>query len=75
MEERLEQRLLDLKAEFEAGREVMAELDAKQANIKSPLLRISGAIQVLEELLRAERPRREPAETTDETRTVQASAA
>ena len=75
MEERLEQRLLDLKAEFEAGREVMAELDAKQANIKSTLLRISGAIQVLEELLRAERPRREPAETTDETRTVQASAA
>jgi hypothetical protein len=77
MEELLEQRLLGLRAEFEAGRDVIAELDAKQANIRSTLLRISGAIQVLEELLKSkvEKLRREQTGPTDETRTVQASAA
>lgn len=44
------QRLLDLKAEFEAGQKAMAELEAKQAHLRDTLLRISGAIQVLEEM-------------------------
>ncbi len=51
MQAQLEQRLSELKAEFEAGQKMLAELEAKQVNIQQTLLRISGAIQVLEELL------------------------
>ncbi len=49
MKEQLEKRLAELKAEFESGQKVMAELEAKQANLRDTLLRISGAIQILEE--------------------------
>ena len=51
MQEQLKQRLNELKAEYESGQQVLAELEAKQANLKETLLRISGAIQVLEEEL------------------------
>lgn len=51
MKEQIEKRLKDLKAEFEAGQKMMADLDSKKANLSSTLLRISGAIQVLEEEL------------------------
>ncbi len=51
MREQLEQRLKELKAEFESGQKMLAELEAKQANVRESLLRISGAIQVLEEEL------------------------
>jgi hypothetical protein len=51
MREQLEQRLNQLKAEFEAGQKMLAELEAKQAQVRETLLRISGAIQVLEEEL------------------------
>lgn len=51
MKEQLEQRLKELKEEFDAGQKTLAELDAKQANLRSALMRISGAIQVLEEEL------------------------
>jgi len=49
--EQLQQRLNSLKSEYEAGQTMLAELDAKQANLRETLLRISGAIQVLEEML------------------------
>ncbi len=49
MKEQLEKRLAQLKAEFESGQKVMAELEAKQGNVRDTLLRISGAIQILEE--------------------------
>jgi len=49
MKEKLEKRLAELKAEFESGKKVMAEYDAKQADLRDTLLRISGAIQILEE--------------------------
>lgn len=49
-----EQRLAELKAEFEAGQQMLAELEAKRANLEKTLLRISGAMQVLEELLAAD---------------------
>ncbi len=51
MREQLEQRLKELKTEFESGQQMLAELEAKQANLRESLLRISGAIQVLEEEL------------------------
>ena len=51
MHEQLQQRLSELKAEFQSGQKMLAELEAKQANLRDTLLRISGAIQVLEEIL------------------------
>ena len=51
MRRQLEQRLQQLKTEFESGQKVLAELEAKQAGIQNTLLRIQGAIQVLEEEL------------------------
>ncbi|XHX78801.1 MAG: hypothetical protein RBJ76_02390 [Stenomitos frigidus ULC029] len=51
MKQQIEQRLHDLTAEFESGQTLLAELETRQATLKSTLLRISGAIQVLEELL------------------------
>ncbi len=56
MKEKLEQRLKDLKAEFEYGKGMLADLEAKQANLRDTLLRLSGAIQVLEELLADAQP-------------------
>jgi predicted nuclease with TOPRIM domain len=51
MREQLEQRVKNLKAEFESGQKMLADLEAKKANLHETLLRISGAIQVLEEEL------------------------
>jgi hypothetical protein len=51
MKENLEKRLAELKAEFESGTKAMAELEKKQTNLRDTLLRISGAIQVLEEAI------------------------
>ncbi|MFQ4135465.1 hypothetical protein PGN35_004025 [Nodosilinea sp. PGN35] len=51
MQDKLQQRLQSLKIEYESGQKVLAELEARQANIRDTLLRISGAIQVLEEML------------------------
>jgi predicted nuclease with TOPRIM domain len=51
MKEKLEERLKELKAEFESGQKTLANLQSQEANLKETLLRISGAIQVLEEEL------------------------
>lgn len=51
MKEQFEKRLEELKAEFESGRKVLTELEMKEANLRETLLRISGAIQVIEEEL------------------------
>ena len=51
MKSQLEQRLNELSYEFESGQKAMADLEHQQANLRSSLLRISGAIQVLEEEL------------------------
>ncbi|QMS92056.1 hypothetical protein HUN01_32285 [Nostoc edaphicum CCNP1411] len=50
MKEQLEKRLAELKAELVSGQKVMADLEMKQANLRDTLLRISGAIQILEEI-------------------------
>ncbi|MNI52397.1 hypothetical protein D3C73_1071720 [compost metagenome] len=54
MKEQLEARMNELKAELEAGRQMMQELDEKRSNLGYTLTRISGAIQVLEELAAGE---------------------
>lgn len=53
MQQQLEQRLNELKTEFAAGQQMLAELEQKKANLRDTLLRITGAIQVIEELLGA----------------------
>ena len=51
MRTQLEQRLQALHSEYTAGHKMLAELEAKQLHLRETLLRISGAIQVLEEEL------------------------
>ncbi len=51
MRERIEKRLEQLKSEYESGQKMLAETEAKAAQLRETLLRISGAIQVLEEEL------------------------
>ncbi|MBK8933864.1 MAG: hypothetical protein IPM76_16435 [Chloroflexi bacterium] len=50
MQEQLEQRLKDLRSEFEAGQKMLIDLQNREANLRETLLRINGVIQVLEEL-------------------------
>ncbi len=54
MKHQLEQRLKELRSEFESGQKALADLEIKQTNLRNTLLRISGAIQVLEEELAKE---------------------
>lgn len=51
MRAQIEDRIESLRAEYRAGQEMLAELEGRQANLKITMTRISGAIQVLEELL------------------------
>jgi hypothetical protein len=51
MSEQLEGRLKALEAEFETGKKMLAEVEAREAALRSTLLRISGAIQVLREFV------------------------
>jgi hypothetical protein len=49
MVEQLRTRLAELKEEFERGQKKLVELDTEANNLRQALLRISGAVQVLEE--------------------------
>jgi prefoldin subunit 5 len=51
MREQIEQRVKELKSEFETGQQRLADLENQAAQLRQTLLRISGAIQVLEEML------------------------
>jgi predicted nuclease with TOPRIM domain len=51
MQEQLTNRLQELKAEFEAGQKKLAEIEGQANDLRTTMLRISGAIQVLEEEL------------------------
>jgi predicted nuclease with TOPRIM domain len=51
MQEQLARRLEELKKEFETGQARLRELETEQAYTRETMLRISGAIQVLEEAL------------------------
>jgi len=54
MREILERRLEELKAELEKGRKAAEDLEQQRAALQSQMLRIGGAVHVLEEIL--ERP-------------------
>jgi hypothetical protein len=56
LQEPIEQRPAQLRAEFETGQKRLAELETKQAQLRTTLLRISGAMQVLEEMRAAPQP-------------------
>jgi predicted nucleic acid-binding Zn-ribbon protein len=47
-------RLKQLRSELEKGRQRMQTLDRERENVRETMLRISGAIQVLEELMEEE---------------------
>jgi hypothetical protein len=47
-------RAAELRAELQKGREQLARLDARRAEVRDTLLRIAGALQVLDELAREE---------------------
>jgi predicted nucleic acid-binding Zn-ribbon protein len=51
MKEQIETRLNELKNEFENGKKMLEDLDVKRSDMSQTLLRISGAIQALEELM------------------------
>ena len=56
MKSQLETRLQELRTEYETGLGVMNDLQKKQDELRTTLMRISGAIQVLEEVLAADAP-------------------
>jgi predicted nucleic acid-binding Zn-ribbon protein len=49
-------RLEDLKREFEKGKQRLEALDRERQELRDTMLRISGAIQVIEELLSQQSP-------------------
>jgi hypothetical protein len=55
MKEQLSERLEELRAELKSGQQMEADLQDRLAQLRATLLRISGAIQVLEELLAQEK--------------------
>jgi hypothetical protein len=57
---RLAERLGGLRREYAAGEQHLATLEQRAAELRETMLRISGAMQVLEELL-AEKPEPAPA--------------
>ena len=54
MRDQLSERLTQLKSEFESGQKVLRDLEVRQQDVRDTLLRIGGAIQVLEEMLKSE---------------------
>ena len=51
MREQLQARLAELEQEFEIGEQQLRDIDLQQARLREALLRISGAIQVLREII------------------------
>ena len=49
-DERVQARLAELRSEYEKGRQTLEDLEAQTTSVRSMLLRIAGAIQVLEEI-------------------------
>jgi prefoldin subunit 5 len=51
MKNEIENRLIELKEEYQKGRGQLVALEQEMDNLRDTMLRISGAIQVLQELL------------------------
>ena len=56
MNDHIVRRLEQLRAEYRKGQERLVALEQETASVNSSMLRISGAIQVLEELLEHDLP-------------------
>lgn len=61
MREQLEQRLVELRAEYESGKKILndielklAELENRKRDLNETLIKISGAVDLLEEILEEE---------------------
>jgi predicted nuclease with TOPRIM domain len=67
MKEQIQERIEQLKAEYESGQKMLADLETQESNLRTTMLRISGAIQVLEELL----AKAEEEENLDEAKKVE----
>jgi len=50
----MEQKLQDLKERFEQGQQQLAVLEQRRTELRDSLLRLSGAIQILEEIKAAD---------------------
>lgn len=50
----IDERLAELRAELDAGEQALAEIDQRREQVVASMLRISGAVQVLEELAAAD---------------------
>lgn len=72
----IRRKLLELQAEFEPGQQQLAALDQNRGILRDTLLRISGAIQVLEDLLQSESsPNGEDSVATSDNRGAPAASA
>jgi len=54
MKDQMKARLKELQAEYQKGQEQLATLEQEATNVRNAMLRIGGAIQVLQELLQEE---------------------
>ena len=52
MEDQLQNRLEELKANLESGNQTLAKIEKQKRDFQSAILQISGAIQVLQEELK-----------------------
>ena len=64
-ESAIETRLVELRMELEKGQRHLESVDRQRQEVRDTLLRISGAIQVLEELLNQEPSAEQKGETSD----------
>ncbi|MFY0523801.1 hypothetical protein ACN28I_11715 [Archangium gephyra] len=74
MKNSLRNRLNTLKSEYESGQRLLTELEARRAQLTQTMLRIEGAMQLLNEVLEQEpAPTHEAAEplTPAETQTAE----
>ena len=75
MHRQLEERLATLKGEYEKGQTRIRQLEVELTSLRETMLRISGAILVLQELLSSSSsvtPVEQPSESSSETAQVQA---